>query len=266
MATELEIKYAVNDLQLLDCILCSEPVASRMQAPFAYIRMQTTYYDTEDGALSARKCTYRLRKENGVSVITLKTPGEGYARGEWAWEGEYLDEAPEKLAGLGAPEELVQLLREVEPVIVCGAKFTRITALLHLDGADCEICGDIGSLIGGGRQEPLCELELELKSGSEAVMLDYAHALAEKYRRKAGEGGDAGAAGRAGGVRRRKRKPGDGAASQGADRLAEPLSAEAPGKRPHRLSAPVLLCRYKGRYRPEDGAVLQSGEVHSAKS
>ena len=63
-----------------------------------------------------------------------------------------------------------------------------------------------------------------------------------------------------------KRKPGDGAASQGADRLAEPLSAEAPGKRPHRLSAPVLLCRYKGRYRPEDGAVLQSGEVHSAKS
>ena len=43
--------------------------------------------------------------------------------------------------------------------------------------------------------------------------------LAEEYRRKAGEGGDAGAAGRAGGVRRRKRKPGDGAASQGADRL-----------------------------------------------
>ena len=111
-----------------------------------------------DGALSARKCTYRLRKENGVSVITLKTPGEGYARGEWAWEGEYLDEAPEKLAGLGAPEELVQLLREAEPVIVCGAKFTRITALLHLDGADCEICGDIGSLIGGGRQAPLCKL------------------------------------------------------------------------------------------------------------
>ena len=124
----------------------------------------------------------RLRQENEESVVTMKTPAQGYARGEWAWEGEYLDEAPEKLAGLGAPEELVQLLREAEPVIVCGAKFTRITALLHLDGADCEICGDIGSLIGGGRQEPLCELELELKSGSEAVMLDYAHALAEKYR------------------------------------------------------------------------------------
>ncbi len=183
MATELEIKYAVNDLQLLDCILCDPLVLTRMDQPqYRSIQMETTYYDTEDGALSARKCTYRLRKENGVSVITLKTPGKGYARGEWAWEGEYLDEAPEKLAGLGAPEELVQLLREAEPVIVCGAKFTRITALLHLDGADCEICGDIGSLIGGGRQEPLCELELELKSGSEAVRRAYAHALAEKYR------------------------------------------------------------------------------------
>lgn len=39
-----------------------------------------------------------------------------------------------------------------------------------------------------------------------------------------------------------------------------------PEKRPHRLSAPVLLCRYEGRHCPEDGAVLQSGEVHSAKS
>ena len=90
--------------------------------------------------------------------------------------------------------------------------------------------------------------------------------LAEKYRRKTREGGDPAAAGRAGGVRRRKRKPGDGAASQGADRLAEPLSAEAPGKRPHRLSAPVLLCRHEGRHCPEDGAVFQSGEVHPAKS
>ena len=61
MATALEIKYAVNDLQLLDCILCSEPVASRMQAPFAYIRMQTTYYDTEDGLLEKNRWMLRLR-------------------------------------------------------------------------------------------------------------------------------------------------------------------------------------------------------------
>ena len=31
MATELEIKYAVNDLQLLDCILCDPLVLTRMR-------------------------------------------------------------------------------------------------------------------------------------------------------------------------------------------------------------------------------------------
>ena len=182
MATELEIKYAVNDLQLLDCILCDPLVLTRMDQPqYRSIQMETTYYDTEDGALSARKCTYRLRKENGVSVITLKTPGSGYERGEWEWEGEYLDEAPEALIAAGAPEALRTLLDAAELTIVCGASFTRIAAELTLEGARCELCGDIGWLTGGGRREPLCELELELKDGSAEAMLAFARKLAGKY-------------------------------------------------------------------------------------
>ena len=47
MATELEIKYAVNDLQLLDCILCDPLVLTRMDQPqYRNIQMETTYYDT----------------------------------------------------------------------------------------------------------------------------------------------------------------------------------------------------------------------------
>lgn len=182
MATEVEIKYEVGDLQKLDCLLCDAVVREKMtDAQFRYIRMETTYYDTDDDRLAARRWTYRLRTENERSVITLKTPGEGYARGEWEWEGAYLDEAPEKLLALGAPEEAATLLDPAGLRAVCSAKFTRILAVLALDGAQCELCGDIGWLLGGGRQEPLCELELELKQGSAEVMLDYARALAEKY-------------------------------------------------------------------------------------
>ena len=93
-----EYKLEVGDLQLLDCILCSEPVASRMQAPFIYIRMQTTYYDTEDGLLEKNRWMLRLRTENERSVVTMKTPGEGHTRGEWEVESEYLDEALPALA------------------------------------------------------------------------------------------------------------------------------------------------------------------------
>ena len=182
MATELEIKYAVDDLHLLDCMLCDAMIREKMNAgAYRNIRMETTYYDTQDGALAARRWTYRLRRENERTVITLKTPGEGYARSEWEWEGEYLDEAPEHLIAAGAPEALRMLLNTAELTIVCGASFTRIAAELTLDGAECELCGDIGWLIGGGRREPLCELELELKGGSAEVMLDFARALAEKY-------------------------------------------------------------------------------------
>ena len=103
MGKETEYKLEVGDLQLLDCILCSEPVASRMQAPFAYIRMQTTYYDTEDGLLEKNRWMLRLRTENERSAVTMKTPGEGHTRGEWECESAYLDEALPKLAALGAP-------------------------------------------------------------------------------------------------------------------------------------------------------------------
>lgn len=182
MATELEIKYAVGDLQLLDCMLCDPMIREKMHTgAFRNIRMETTYYDTQDGAFSARKWTYRLRRENERSVITLKTPGSGYERGEWEWEGEYLDEAPEALIAAGAPEALRTLLDAAELTIVCGASFTRIAAELTLEGAQCELCGDIGWLTGGGRREPLCELELELKGGSAEAMLAFARKLAGKY-------------------------------------------------------------------------------------
>ena len=64
---------------------------------------------------------------------------------------------------------------------VCGTKFTRIRAMLHLDGCVCELAGDIGELSRGTRRAPLCELELELKDGEAAPMLAYGRALAEKF-------------------------------------------------------------------------------------
>lgn len=127
MGKETEYKLEVGDLQLLDCILCSEPVASRMQAPFIYIRMQTTYYDTEDGLLEKNRWMLRLRTENERSVVTMKTPGEGHTRGEWEVESEYLDEALPALAKLGARRRSAVWTRR-RCCRSAGRKFTRITA------------------------------------------------------------------------------------------------------------------------------------------
>ena len=181
MGRETEYKLAVGDLQLLDCILCSRTVAERLCAPYAYLRMRTTYYDTEDGFLETRRWMLRLRTENDRSVVTMKTPGEGHTRGEWEVESAYLDEALPKLAALGAPQEITSLQSDALAPI-CRARFTRITAELRLSEAtSCMICGDVGDLTGGGRTALLCELELELKQGSEAELAAFAQALMETY-------------------------------------------------------------------------------------
>ena len=123
----------------------------------------------------------RLRTENERSVVTMKTPGEGHTRGEWEVESEYLDEALPALAKLGAPEAIGRL--DAEALLpVCGAKFTRITAPLRLsEKTSCTLCGDLGELTGGGKQELLCELELELQAGEEADVQAFAKTLAERF-------------------------------------------------------------------------------------
>ena len=181
MGKETEYKLAVGDLQLLDCILCSRTGTEKQRAPYTYIRMRPTYYDTEDGFLEKRRWMLRLRTENDRSVVTMKTPGEGHTRGEWEVESDYLDEALEKLAALGAPQELAAMQPDTLAPI-CGASFTRITAELRLsEDTACMICGDVGELTGGGKSALLCELELELKHGNEAELTAFAQKLMETY-------------------------------------------------------------------------------------
>ena len=44
-----------------------------------------------------------------------------------------------------------------------------------------ELALDSGILLGGGREEPLCEVEVELKSGSKSAATNFANILAATY-------------------------------------------------------------------------------------
>lgn len=181
MGKETEFKLAVAGEALLAQILSGAQIAACRQSPFTDIRMRTTYYDTLDGFFSARRWMLRMRMENARSVVTMKTPGEGHTRGEWECGSESLAAALPELLRLGAPEAL-RTLDPAQLIPVCGAGFTRRTAPLQLpDGTRCMVCGDCGLLSGGGRTQPLCELELELVSGSETALAAFAAQLAAAY-------------------------------------------------------------------------------------
>ncbi len=167
MATELEWKFSATE----------EAYASLKKAyrdTLAPITMETTYYDTPQKDFSCRRCTLRTRLENGKCICTLKTPAEK-GRGEWEMENASIEKAAPmlcKLAGLPAPTSLVS---------VCGAKFTRLAATLSLENATVELALDKGFLLGGGKELPLLEVEIEYKGGDESAAETFAFALAKEY-------------------------------------------------------------------------------------
>ena len=171
MGKEFELKYAATPEILAD--LAAE-------GGFTSISMETVYYDTPAGDLAQKCITLRCRRENGRSVCTVKTPGDQYGRGEWEWECGDIRQAIPELCKLGAPEALLSLTQKGLSA-VCGARFTRLCKEITLPDARAELALDSGVLLGAGQEIPLCEVEIEHKSGSEAAVLAYAEALAARF-------------------------------------------------------------------------------------
>ncbi len=172
MATEYELKFKATEEVLA-------AIDSAFSCPTETILMETVYYDTPSGSLSRLRYTLRRRMENGKAVCTIKTP-KGAARGEWETECDCIASAVPKLVAMGCPPELTQLTSE-GLVPLCGAKFTRLAKTVTLPGGVLELALDSGFLTGGGRQAPLCVVEVELKSGDTTLCDDFARELAKRF-------------------------------------------------------------------------------------
>ncbi len=143
--------------------------------PFVKTEMETVYYDTHEGALAARHMTLRRRRENDTFVCTVKAPA-AVGRGEWETEGEDILAAIPVFLAAGAPAELKDLTAGgVAPL--CGARFTRLSALISLPGATAELALDRGVLLGAGKEVALQEVEVEYKSGSLEAAFAFAQSL-----------------------------------------------------------------------------------------
>ena len=173
MGIEFEMKYSAFSTQQ-EAILAAYPLE------YQRFRMETTYYDTADFKLSNRHITLRRRMENDVSVCTVKTPVSTYGRGEWECDCDNITDAIPILCKLGASKELLALTAEgVTPV--CGARFDRKAGLVSFRDSQLEIALDQGVLIGGGKEIPLCEVEVELKSGTPEDAMAFGALLAQQF-------------------------------------------------------------------------------------
>jgi len=172
VATEYEWKFDATPALLVE-------IDKAFAEKGALFSMETTYYDTPSAALSARHYTLRRRLENRNSVCTLKTPA-GRARAEWEIACNDIAEAVKIFPTLGCPEDFAKLAEE-GLVPVCGAKFTRIAKTLIFPEGTLELALDQGILTGGGKELPLCEVEVELKSGSGQFCDLFAKTLSTRF-------------------------------------------------------------------------------------
>ena len=173
MALEYERKYAATEASL-------RLIGEKLGQPTQTLSMETTYYDTEDGALSGRHITLRRRLENGVGVCTLKTPAGTNARGEFQVESSSIEDAIPALCKISGYEELLACTDGgVFPV--CGARFTRQAYRISFGDSLLEVALDRGVLSGGGKKQPFSEVEVELISGKTSDADLYGAVLATTY-------------------------------------------------------------------------------------
>lgn len=143
-------------------------------------RLYNVYYDTPEFYLQRTRMALRLRRDAGQWLQTLKGGGQVmgglHQRDEWELavsEGRLdfsgLDEA---VWGVHLPDAI---RRELAPVFITD--FSRSSRQLEWHGALIEVCMDHGSVTSGELSTPICEVELELKSGQTRQLFELAQAL-----------------------------------------------------------------------------------------
>jgi len=143
-------------------------------------RLDATYYDTADHDLYKAGLTLRVRRNGRTFTQTVKrmVPCGTLSRQEW--EAPAAGMAPElgalPLAEIGTP------LDGLDPrslVATFATNVRRHALMLDFANAQIEIAFDDGMVATAKRQEPISEVELELKGGRPATLYELGLSLME---------------------------------------------------------------------------------------
>ena len=137
-----------------------------------------TYYDYPDHFLAKQKMGLRIRQEDQELTLTLKTNGEVVGG---------LHSRPEYNLPLTKKETPTNAqLRELYPFEqlpgstlqpIFSTDFNRTFWLVEFQQSKIEVAFDQGKIIAGESEQPICEIEFELKSGNVQDLFDFVETL-----------------------------------------------------------------------------------------
>jgi inorganic triphosphatase YgiF len=184
---ELEIKFAVSEPRLFDVVLADPQVRNLANGKQPLTRsFEALYYDTPDLALKKAGIGYRVRKEGLDWIATFKTDtgssGGLFSREEWNEKVDGPAAATTPFAGTFAGERMANAIGNQQLQLLFTTNFTRTALQLETtSGATIEMAMDRGTIWGGSGGTPICELELELKSGMTSQLLELAAWVANRW-------------------------------------------------------------------------------------
>ena len=194
MENEIKLLARHEDLAAL---LHSPLLQKYASAPAVEHLIVDTYYDTPGHDLRSQHASLRLRKSGSDYLQTLKLGNEsdGALHSREEFESPVKGDRPSlallrKLAdSKRAVRSLLQstdLKHQLHPVF--STRVSRTVFLLHLPQGDIIECAvDQGQIEANGATAPICEVELELKSGHRARLFDLALALSDEVPLAIGE-------------------------------------------------------------------------------
>ncbi|KZM40869.1 adenylate cyclase [Marinomonas sp. SBI22] len=184
MAMELELKLMIQKDHLnlaydfLNAICQQEPECHAEPS----LQLMNGYFDTQDKTLMNAGIALRIRAINERYIQTLKTRGSNrigmHARGEWEWDIKEDKLELERLTDEMLPESLHDRAWEKGLEQVFRTDFERQIWLIKATNTLMEVVCDQGEVTSPYGKDQISELELELKSGDEIALYDFASRLA----------------------------------------------------------------------------------------
>jgi inorganic triphosphatase YgiF len=186
MQKETEIKLRVSRETLI--ALREHPLLKkRNKSGWERLELFNQYFDTPERELAHAKVALRIRRDGDAIIQTLKTRGQSIAglsaRNEYNWDIPKAKLDLKKLDGECWPEQLAELDKKtIKPLFTTD--FVREKAEISWGRGKAKVvieaALDLGNVIVGKQKEEICELELELREGEPAALLELAAELAEK--------------------------------------------------------------------------------------
>ena len=187
--TEIELKLQILDKAMWETLPKSAWLKGLIVAESAKVEtMEATYYDTPSRTLWKTGYAFRVRREGGSWMATLKGAGESegglHQRREWNVPilGPELDQ--EVFRQMEGADKLVKSLKGqpgLEPLF--KTVFTRWSVLVHLQNSPglLELVMDKGVISAEDKNEDIFEVEIELKEGTAQDLLVFGAELSRRF-------------------------------------------------------------------------------------